>query len=97
MNLLPGTTRLTTPGAVLANPGNVVRIFCVNLKSGATAGNVILYNGTSSSGDEWIKLEGVVSSTTMVEFKHGLRFDKGCYVDVDSNSTYALITWTKEF
>jgi hypothetical protein len=86
MNLLPGTVRLTADGLV-GKSGKECRVYSVHLVSASgTAAQVILKNGTSTSGTAYAQVDGTASKGVTVSFAGGLLFPAGCYADVTVNS-----------
>ena len=88
MNLLPGSHKLTTSSADAAAgkgvesavgvAGKPVRVFCANLQT-LTAGNLSLYNGTTTGGTKYLEVTGETGKGTTVNFEGGVLFPNGCY------------------
>lgn len=86
-----GTKYLTADGVVGVS-AKPVRVFSVTALSGATAGKIVLRNGSSASGTIYVNaLCGTVSQTNTVNFEGGLVFPGGCFFDKDTNVTSVAI------
>lgn len=96
MNLVPGVQRVTADIAV-GTAGKPIRVFCINLISGGSASNLVLYNGTSTGGTAWEQVNGTASQSVTKNYAGGLRFPSGCFADVDGNISFATISYTEEF
>jgi hypothetical protein len=93
---LSGSVRLTGDGAVGAS-GKPIRVYSATQLSGATAGILVLRNGTSDSGTVYVqKTAPVVSNTDTVNFEGGLLFPGGCFFDKDTNTTAVVVEFTVE-
>lgn len=87
-------TQLVTADIAVGDSGTAVRIFCIHIISGASAGVVDLYNGTSTGGTRYVSEDGTASKGKTVFFgPQGFVFPDGCYVDVDSNVTSVLVSY----
>lgn len=83
--------------AVVGTSGKPIRVFCINFLSGATAGVVILRNGTSASGTVFVTENGVISSGKTIQYgQTGILFPSGCFADVDTNVTGGVISFSQE-
>ena len=99
MNLLPGTQQFAgnNPLAVGVS-GQPVRVYSVELISGATASTVTLYNGTSAVvGNTYAQIDGTASKSTLINYAGGKRFPAGCYLGTDANTGYITVVYTMEF
>lgn len=83
----------TTSDAVVLSSGRAVAVYGVNMASGGTAGNIVLRNGTSSSGTAVLTITGSISAGTVTHFGGvGITFPSGCFIDVDANvASYSVI------
>lgn len=86
-------------GQVGSSGTPAVRVFMLHVisSSGATAPVVSLRNGTSASATAYVTQTGVAvvgGGTTFNYGVDGLLFSSGCFVDVDANTTNALVTFT---
>lgn len=90
-----GSARYTADQA-LGGDGAQIRVFNVSWLSGATAGDVVLRNGTSASGDVWVQQAGVINDTVTLNFEGGLLFTDGLFFDKDTNVTAAVISYRVE-
>lgn len=88
----PGPTRLTADGAV-GPSGKPVRIFSVEVLSGATAGELVLRHGTGASGTIWVQQDGTASKTKTFNWEGGLLFPDGCFFDKDTNVTAIVASY----
>lgn len=95
MNLVPGSTRLTSDGAV-GTSGKPIRVFTAHLVSGGTASTTILRNGTGTGDTAYAQIDGTSSEGVTVSFAGGLRFPSGCYMDTDANISYCTFVYTEE-
>lgn len=83
--------------AVVGTSGKPTRVFAVNFLSGATAGVLILRNGTSTAGTVYVTENGVISSGKTVAYgAAGLYFPGGCFLDVDANVTGGVVSFSQE-
>lgn len=95
-----GSVLMATDGAVVGTSGKPIRVFSIAVLSGGTAGEVKLYNGTSTSGDLYIhEICPVVSTSNQFNYgSAGILFPAGCFYDevVDANVTSTLVTFELE-
>ena len=91
---LVGTVLKTASGSVPISgvtkvTANEIRVYTIHIISGATAGQVKLYNGTDINGNLFAHATcPVVSSGNTFDFgTNGLLFPNGCYALLDSNVT----------
>ena len=90
-------SQFITADSAVGTSGKPTRVFAINFVSGATAGIVIIRNGTSTSGTAYVTENGVISSGKTVEYgTPGVLFPAGCYADVDVNVTALLVTYSQE-
>lgn len=86
---IPGTVLMTADGSVPKSGTNEVRIFTMHVISGATAGQVKLYDGNNANGTLKIHVTcPVVSSGNTFDFgAAGIVFTNGCwYQEVVGNN-----------
>lgn len=96
MGLQIGSQNITQDG-VIGVSGKPVRVFEFIVRSGSGGGAAIaVYNGTSTGGTKYDDLNGTTSLTVRIPYVGGLLFPAGCYVDVDSNTTYVTAIYTQE-
>lgn len=93
---LSGTETFTADGAVI-DSGAKVRIFNVTWVSGATAGILQLFNGTSATGTPYFSEAGTANQSKTVNFENGMVFANGCYVDINANCSLAILQCRAEF
>jgi hypothetical protein len=97
MNFLPGTQLLTTTDAVVGVSGKPVRVFSAAVLSDGTASTVVLRNGTTTGGDAYIELDGVINKlSTPFNSLHGVLFPNGCFADTDAHSVGGYVSFTME-
>lgn len=74
-----------------------IRVFAINFTSGATAGVVLLRNGTSTAGTALVREDGVISSGKTVAYgQTGIYFPSGCFMDIDANVTGGVVSFAQE-
>lgn len=96
MSLSIGSQQRTTDG-VIGTSGKNIRVYGVRLRSGGGgAAEVSLYNGTAASGTPLDIVNGTTSLTASISYPGGLLFPSGCYVDVDTNTTWITVIYTQE-
>lgn len=90
----------TAAGQAIGPSGAKVRVYTVHLNSGATAGIIKLYNGTSTSGTLFYQqTAATVSTGTTVDLgEYGMLFPNGCFYEevVDANVVGTLISFEVE-
>jgi len=90
-------TQILTGDAVVGVSGKPTRVFVVNLKSGGTAGNIVLRNGTTAAGTIYIDFTGTINVGTVYDLgEHGVLFPDGCFYDHDANNSHVSITYALE-
>jgi hypothetical protein len=91
---------LKVADGVVGRSGKPVRIFNMNVLSGATAGQVKLYNGVDATGTLYVhEVCPTVSSGNGFDYgKEGFLFPNGCFYEevVDANVTSTLISFRVE-
>lgn len=95
----PGTQQFAdnNPLAV-GKAGQPVRIYSVDVISGASATTVKLYNGTSVvAGNQYSQVDGTASKNTRNDFIEGKRFPNGCYLSTDANTAFVSVSFEQEF
>lgn len=83
-----------TDDGVLGTSGKPIRVYGASVDSGAGGAAVVhFHNGTSASGNLVFTATGAASKAILVADipAQGILFDGGCYVNVDANTTRALI------
>jgi hypothetical protein len=86
-----------TADASIGTAGKPIRLFAVNMLSGATAGELVLRNGTAAGDAIWVREQGAVSTgKTVVYGTHGILFPNGCWYDDDSNFTAVTFQFVEE-
>lgn len=91
-----GSQQRTTDG-VIGTSGKPVRVYMFIVHSGASAGDVVVYNGTSASGTEYDLLSGSANVSVRISYPGGLLFPAGCYLNIDdSNTAYVTAIYEQE-
>ena len=90
-----GSTRLTGDNPV-GPSGQPIRVYSATWLSGATAGDLVLRNGTSGSDPAYVTKAGVISDTVTQNFEGGLLFPSGCWFDKDTNVTAVVVEFAVE-
>lgn len=89
-----GGSQLVTADAALGASGKAVRVFAMHIISGGVAGIVSLRNGTTASDTAYVTETGTVGTGQTFNYgTQGILFPSGCFVDVDANTTSALVTF----
>lgn len=86
-----GSTRLAADGYV--DSTNATRIFALIIKSGGTAAVVAAQNG--SGGTEYDSITGTINTTVIRQYPGGLLFPSGCYIDLDTNTSYVTAIYER--
>jgi len=89
-----GYQRRTTDG-VVGISGLPVRLYGLQIQSGATAGAVACHNGTDTTGDKLLDVAGEPNRTVSTANipSDGIFFPGGLYLDVDANVTAAIANY----
>jgi len=88
-------TQVMTADAAVGVSGSPVRVFTVNLKSGGTAGNIVLRNGTTASGTVYLDFTGTINVGTIYDIgNEGMLFPGGCFYDHDANNAHVSIVYS---
>ena len=86
-----------TADSIIGTSGRPIRLWAVNMLSDATAGELVLRNGTTSSGSIWVREQGVANTGNSVSYgEHGILFPNGMFYDDDSNFTSVTIQYSEE-
>ena len=86
-----------TADSAIGTSGKPIRLFAVNMLSGATAGELVLRNGTAATSDIWVREQGAVSTGKTVTYgAHGILFPNGCWYDDDANFTSVTFQYSEE-
>lgn len=67
-------------------------LYGLHIISGAIAGIVKLYNGTSASGTLYMQVTGISNDGYTIDFPEGFHFPGGIFVDIDANTTSVLLS-----
>ena len=87
-----------TASGVVGDSGKAQCLYGYAFKSGATAGTLTLFNGTSSVAPATVAFDqtGVISSTVFNPIGFGVMFTSGIYASMDGNITRATF-WVRQF
>jgi hypothetical protein len=98
MNLLPGTQQFAGNNPLaLGVSGLPVRVYSVELISGATASTIKLFNGVdTTAATQYGQVDGIASQSVLVNYAGGKRFPAGCYIGTDANNAYTTVVFTTE-
>jgi hypothetical protein len=99
MNLLPGTQQYVGDNELaVGTSGKPIRVFSVELISGATASTIQLFNGTTdTAANLYAQVDGIANQSVVINYAGGKRFPNGCFLDTDTNTAYATVVYTEEF
>lgn len=96
MGLQIGSQKISADGVVGVS-GKPIRVFAFIVRSGAGGNAVtVAYNGTGTGGTEYDTLNGTQSLTVRISYPGGLLFPSGCYLDIDTNTSYVTVIYTQE-
>ena len=96
MSLPIGAQQRTTDG-VIGTSGKKIRVYEVIVRSEGGGGAVVeFYNNTSATGTPLDIVNGTTSLTVRVPYVGGLVFESGCYVNVDTNTTWVTVIYEQE-
>lgn len=89
-------SQLITADAVVGTSGQPVRIYTIHIiSSGGGAAAVSLVNGTAA-GTASITETGTTSKGVTFNYgTYGVLFPLGCFVDVDSNTTSVMVSFSQ--
>jgi hypothetical protein len=82
--------------SLIGEAGKATRIFAMHIISG-TAAVVSLRDGQTVSGTIYIKETGTANTgKTFTYGRFGMLFPDGCFLDLDANTTSALVSYAQE-
>jgi len=82
-------------GVASGQPANELRLYHVHIISNGSAGEIKLYNGTSTSGELRYQLLGTASTGKDFDFgTNGALFEDGCYCDFVTDANIASVTFS---
>lgn len=84
-----------TSSSVVNDSAKPQAMYRVTVKSGATAGTLTLFDGTSSLGTYVYDITGTINSTIIDNPGFGLVFPKGLYLSFDGNESHVTV-WTRQ-
>ena len=86
-----------TADSVVGTSGRPIRLYAVNMLSGATAGQLVLRNGISDTAAILVREVGVIDTGKTVEYGvEGMLFPNGLFYDDDSNFTGVTFQFSEE-
>ena len=95
MSTIHGTEVLTSSGTLISS-GAPVRVYSLTLVGSGTAG-VELYNGTSATGTARVSIAAAAATrTTTQNFEGGMLFPSGCYVELETSVSQAVLECRRE-
>lgn len=96
MSLAIGKTTITQDG-VVGTSGKKIRLYGIIVRGGGGGATVVnIYDGTSTSGTLSDVVNAATSTTSRVMYAGGLFLKDGCYIDVDSNTTFVTAIYEQE-
>jgi len=87
-----GSSTITADGLVSSTEPTVV--YAVIVKSGGTAASVLL-KLAATGGQEFDQIDGTINKAVVRSYPGGLLFPTGCFVDVDTNTTYVTVIYER--
>lgn len=86
---MPAGYATRTDDGVIGTSGTAKILYSLNWTSGGTAGEVKLYDGTSTGGTLVHDETGTINKGTYVQFggQEGMVLANGIYLDIDGNVT----------
>lgn len=83
--------KVLTVSGVVGDSGKPQALYGYGFKSGATAGQLVLFDGTSSVSPSTVVVDtnGMISSTVFNNFGIGVVFTTGLFASFDGNVTRA--------
>ena len=98
MNLCPGTQQFAGNNPLAVGvAGTPIRVYSVEVISGATATTIKLFNGIDTTAStQYGQVDGIASQSVLVNYAGGKRFPSGCYVGTDANNAYTTVTFSTE-
>jgi len=91
------SSQLVTADAAVGTSGASTRIYSIHIISGGGGAAVVsLRNGTSASATIYVTETGTTSTGKTITFgTYGAVFPAGCFVDVDTNTTSVLVSFSQ--
>lgn len=89
--------QLISADGVVGTSGKPVRVFTIHILSGGGGAAVVaLRAGTAVGGTIQVQETGTVSTGKTFDYgMHGFYFPTGCFVDVDTNTTSVLVSYSQ--
>ncbi len=87
---MTGTYQVTTLDG-LAGPAKAVRVYSIIVQSDGTAAVVSVRNGTAS-GTIYDQIDGTINQAVIHNYEGGMVLPAGCFIDLDSHSTYVTVS-----
>jgi len=85
-----GSVNLTAD-SVVGISGRPTWVYFIHVDSGASAGTVILRNGTGTGDTAYATIDGIATSGVTENFNGGMFFPAGCFYDEDANVDFSTI------
>ncbi len=95
MNLTIGSQKISADG-VIGGSGKAIRVFGFIVNADSSGAVVAVYNGTSTAGILMDSLVGAASVSTRINYPGGLLLPAGCYLDIDSHTTFVVVIYSQE-
>lgn len=92
---MPGGYQRRTTDGVIGISGQAIRLYGLQIQSGAAAGVVACHDGTSSSGNKILDVAGEPNKTIPVPDipAAGVYFPTGLYLDVNADVTAVIANY----
>jgi hypothetical protein len=85
-----------TGDSLIGEAGKATRVFAMHIISG-TAAVVALRNGQAVGGTIYLQETGTANTgKTFTYGEFGMLFPAGCFLDLDANTTSALVAYSQE-
>jgi len=96
MRLPIGSQKITADG-VIGTSGKKIRVYGFIIRAGSGGTSVVsIYDGTSTGGVLMDTINIATSTTERPMYCGGLYFGSGCYVDIDTNTSFVTAIYEQE-
>jgi hypothetical protein len=95
MSLSIGAQKIVADG-VIGGSGKKIRVYEFIVRAGGSDAVVAVYNGTSTGGTQYDAINVTANTTNRIPYAGGLSFQDGCYLDIDSNTTFVVAIYEQE-
>lgn len=96
MSLPIGSQKRTTDG-VVGTSGKKIRLYGLIVRGGSGGATVVnVYDGTSTSGTLLDVINAAQDTTARIMYAGGLSLQSGCFLDVDSNTSFVTAIYEQE-